>query len=100
MKKDRNCGGNYPIYPAYQMPNMMPGIPMNIPNGIPNMNDYSMNSMVPYNNQSFNQNPNNIYDQQLSNLSSQINSLERRVSNLESLVGNGNKYNTSNYQML
>lgn len=94
MKKDRNCGSNYPIYPTYPM-NMMPGIPqmggMMYPTfDAPNTYNYTAN----YNSGS-------SLEQQVSNLNSQINSLERRVSNLESLVGsNNNKYNTSNYQML
>lgn len=86
MKKDRNCGNNYPIYPAYPIQNMMPGIPM-MPNVSPNY--YAGN----FNNS-------NISEQQLNSLSNQINSLERRISNLENLIGNNNKYNTSNYQML
>lgn len=76
MKKDRNCMGPmpYPIYPAY--PNyqgMMPTVE-----------------------------PNNSIEGQLSNLTSQLRSLERRVSNLESLIGNNSStgYNTSNYQMM
>ncbi|MBE6152519.1 MAG: hypothetical protein E7165_04335 [Firmicutes bacterium] len=104
MKKERNCGGNaipYPMYPAY--PNM--GMPMNpgvVP--IPNM---GMNNIIP---NTFNTNPNYIYqpnssgnfiEQQLSSLTSQVNSLERRIISLENLVGSPtSKYNNSNYQIM
>ena len=96
MKKDRNCGANYPVYPTYPM-NMMPGIPQlgGMMGGYPQMDmtgtyNYTTN---------YNQNSSSI-EQQLASLNNQINSLERRVSNLENLIGNNNKYNTSNYQML
>lgn len=98
MKKDRDCGcgGNYPVYPAYQpnFPNMMPqGMMMGMPIN-------QMQPMMP--NQSFNIPTGNSssIEQQLANMNSQINSLERRISNLESLVGNPTKYNNSNYQVM
>lgn len=85
MKKDRNCGMSMPMYP-YPMPNMMPGVPQM--GGMPYMDNN-------YNNYS------NYSNNDLSSLKSQISSLERRVSNLESLVGGNNTtYNTTNYQML
>ena len=86
MKKDRDCCCNYPVYPAYPVQNMMPGV---MPNMTPNYyaGNYNMGGM-----------PNTI-EQQLNSMSNQISSLERRVSNLESLIGS-NKYNNSNYQML
>ena len=89
MKKDRNCGMNMP-YPTY-IPNMMPGIPSMNMMYDPNMN-YSNFNGVSYNGST---------DQQLANLSNQVDSLERRIVNLESLVGNNSStYNTTNYQML
>lgn len=91
MRKDRDCGCGNPIYPNYQMPNMMPGVPM-INNGFNMMPNYQPNIL---DSSYYNQGGND----QISALNSQIASLERRVSNLENLVGN-NKYNNSNYQML
>ena len=104
MKKERNCGGNampYPVYPTY--PNF--GMPMNpgvMP--IPNM---SMSNMMP---NTFNTNPDYMaqmntsgssIEQQLANLTNQVNSLERRIISLESLVGSPtSKYNNSNYQIM
>lgn len=89
MKKDRNCGNSFPIYPTYPMSNMMPGIP-----AMGGMMPYSMDMNVPYSDYQGD-------SSQISKLNSQISSLERRVSNLENLVGNNsNSYNTSNYQML
>jgi len=78
MKKDRNCN----MYPTYPMPymgvnQMMPYIPM------PYMDN-------------MNTNPGNS---DYNNLSNQISSLERRISNLEAIVGNNN-YNNSTYQMM
>ena len=85
MKKDRNCGNGFPVYPNY-IPNMMPGVP--------NM------GMMPYG-MDMNYSQGGDYSQMFSKLNSQISSLERRVSNLENLVGsNSNTYNNSNYQML
>lgn len=90
MKKDRNCGATYPIYPG-MMPQGMVGMP--IPGMMP---------MNPYQPQTFTQTTtnSNTIEQQLSNLNNQINSLERRVSNLENLIGNTTKYNNSNYQVM
>lgn len=86
MKKDRDCGMPYPIYPPYQgimPPNMMPQPMMN----------YQSYSMP---NQS---NMNNI-EQQLNNIEQEINNLDRRISNLENIYNNSNKYGSSNYQMM
>jgi len=106
MKKDRNCGGNsmpYPVYPSY------PGMMMNqgmIPPGVMPIPSIPMNTMAP---NTFNTNPNYMMqtntsssiEQQLSNLTSQVNSLERRIISLESLVGSPtSKYNNSNYQVM
>ena len=83
MKKDRDCGMQY----MGAMP-MMPMMP--IPNQTPyQMNNYPMNYS---NNQMSNQNVNNDFITQLSNL-------EKRVSVLEAAVNN-NPYNNSNYQMM
>lgn len=98
MKKERDCGGNYPIYPTY-MPNMMPGMPMGVLPSSMNGASYPIN-MPNYPMSNNYQGGNNSFEQQLANLNNQINSLERRVSNLENVLGNTNKYNTSNYQML
>lgn len=97
MKKDRNCGcdGNYPIYPTYQpnfggmMPQGMMGMPMN-----------QMQPMIPNQTYGIQSGNSNSIEQQLANMNSQINSLERRITNLESLVGNPTKYNNSNYQVM
>ena len=107
MKKDRNCGGNitpYPMYPAY------PGMMMNqgmMPQGIMPMPNMPMNTMAP---NTFNTTPSYMtqmstssgsIEQQLSNLTNQVNSLERRIMSLESLVGSPtSKYNNSNYQVM
>lgn len=102
MKKERNCGGNampYPVYPSYpgMMMNqgMMPGalqMPMNTIN--PNTFGSNQNYMIQ-------PNMSNSIEQQLSNLTSQVNSLERRIISLESLVGSPtSKYNNSNYQIM
>ena len=88
MKKDRNCGceGNYPVYPAY--PGMMPQGMMSMP-----MNQ--MQPMMPTQSFDIPTGNSSSIEQQLANMNSQINSLERRISNLESLVGNPTKYNNS-----
>lgn len=91
MKKDRNCGCNYPNYQNFPMQNMMPGIPT-----MPDMMPYNMNMGMNYGQTNYNSN--NI-EQQIALLNSQLGSLERRVNNLENIIGN-NKYNNSNYQML
>ncbi|MCM1371005.1 MAG: dynactin subunit 2 [Clostridium sp.] len=96
MKKDRNCDSAYPIYPNYQtmgmgMPNMIPGP---IPIGVNPPMGYNSPVMM-------NSNPyqtGGTIEQQLSSLNSQVNSLEKRINSLESLVGN--KYNSSNFQVM
>ena len=80
MEQERNYGVPYPIYPNYQgmmMPGMMPNM---IPSMETNINTCSDNS----------------------NLETKINSLEKRVSNIENYLNNNgiNNYNNSNYQML
>lgn len=89
MKKDRNCGGNYPIYGAMPYGNIpYGGMPMPLPinNAMPVMTNYSGT------------------ESQINNLSNEINALEQRVSSLESLVNKNmysqGTYNTSNYQMM
>ena len=99
MKKDRNCGmgvypGMMPDYGGMIMPGgviPMPGV-MNYPNSnfgnIPNGSTTTLN---------------NYGSQDLSSITNQINTLEKRVSRLESLVNNGSyssNYNSSNYQMM
>lgn len=101
MKKDRNCGANVaynPVYPTYPtmiggpaMPGIMPGIPNTMP--MPTMPNYNMISQDYSNTES------------LSNINSQINNLERRVTRLENMLNNSStsyntKYNASNYQMM
>lgn len=96
MKKDRNCGGGYPVYQGMpmQMGGMMPmptygGMPMPMP-----MVGQGMQTEI-------SSNYSNV-ESQINNLNNQINALEQRVSSLESLVNKGfsNNYNTSNYQMM
>lgn len=93
MKKDRNCGASYPIYPTYPgvMPQGMMGMPMP---GVMPINPYQTQTVTQTTTSS------STIEQQLSNLNSQINNLERRVSSLESLIGNTNSYNNSNYQVM
>ena len=107
MKKDRNCGcgGNsnpYPVYPTYPgvMPIMNQGMPI-IPNINPMMNQGMPNNiMMPTVQSSSMNNFNNEY----SNLTTQVNNLERRVTRLEGIVNSGTtvtpKYNDSNYYMV
>lgn len=92
MKKDRNCGMGYPVYPG-MMPNyggmMMPGQVIPMPNS-------GMFSNVPLASVQSNINSND-----LSELSNQVNNLESRVSRLENMVKNNyGNYNASNYQMM
>lgn len=96
LKKDRNCGMGYagmvPNYGGMVMPGAFP---------MPGMMSYPTSGFgnVP----SSSTNLNNYGSQDYSSLSNQINSLEQRVSRLESLVNNGtysNSYNSSNYQMM
>ncbi len=103
MKKDRNCGG-YPIYPqmipsfgGMVMPDQMITMPGNNVMGYPN------NGMMNVPGGSTTTLQNNYGSSDLSNLTSQVSSLEQRVSRLENLVNNGtysSNYNTSNYQMM
>ncbi len=90
MKKDRNCMSTYPVYPVTQMPQMMPIGMVQMPSGSPSGMSNQMNYNQGYQMGSA--------DQQLKDMSMQLNILERRVSNLENLVG-GN-YNNSNFQMM
>lgn len=79
MKKDRNCG--------------MMGYPQIVPGMMPMMPGYVNVPEVNYNN----------YDSvDTQRINSRLNSLEQRVSKLESIVNNGysNNYNSSNYQMM
>lgn len=98
MKKDRNCGENYPVYPMpYGTMGAMPmptygGMSMPLAGPMPmqygNMSSGSTSSTM---------------ENQITNLSNQINSLEQRVNSLETLVNKGlysSNYNTSNYQMM
>ncbi len=100
MKKDRNCGCQYPVYPAvspvypapmYPTP-MLPGGMNQMPGG---MNQMPNMPQTPNMNQG---NQMNI-ESQLNSMMTQINNLERRVSALETTVGPTN-YNNSNYQMM
>lgn len=102
MKKDRNCGGN--MYPTYQMNGMMPmqgGIPMPYPmpgpmGNFPMMGANNMTSVNPLTQQQI-----NTSDSMISQLQSQVDSLERRVNRLESMMQSDTKFsNTSNYQMM
>lgn len=97
MKKDRNCSGATP-YPIYQpVPQMMP----------PMMGQMPMQPIQPmqptYTQPSYNQPmySQNTLENQVANLTSQMNNLERRVAALEGTIGtNLNNYNTSNFQMM
>ena len=107
MKKERDCNANqapYPIYPAYQVgyPYQNMGMLQQPILQQPMMQQPMMNFATPNYNQNMNMQGFNqgTIEQQLSNLSNQVNSLERRVSNLENLVGNTTQYNTSNYQVM
>ena len=105
MKKERNCGmTGYPIYPNY--PAMMPNQGMN-PMMMPNpginpmmMPNQGMSSPVVPNIDIINNNQ----DDDLSSMQRQINSLDRRVSRLESMMDSnnsfGSKYTDSNYHVL
>lgn len=90
MKKDRNCGVPYPIYQPYQgipyMPNMMGPVPFDT--GMPNMNMPTSTSTS---------------DQSINNLQEQITLLNKRVTNLETMLNSNNnvsQYSSSNYQMM
>lgn len=90
MKDKRNCNNNmnYPIYPPFQAPMMMP--PMGYQN-YPNYQNYN------------NGISNNTIEQQINNLEQQINLLDQRITRLEKINTNSNnynKYNDSNYYMV
>lgn len=106
MKKDRNCSGATP-YPIYQP------VPQMIPPMIGQMPMQPMQPMQPiqpmqpmqptYTQPSYNQPmySQNTLENQVANLTSQMNNLERRVAALEGTIGtNLNNYNTSNFQMM
>ena len=99
MKKDRNCGVPYPVYPPYQATPYMPG--MSMPGmGMPNMGMSSMGA-VPFNAGTSNQNT--MSDQMIQNLQEQITLLDKRVTNLETMLNTQNnisQYSSSNYQMM
>ena len=110
MKKDRNCGAQmpYPMYPPYQGVN--PGY-MGMPNqgymGMPNQGYMGFSGSMPinYNQPMLSGNTGNSSNA----LEQQINLLDKRVTNLETLYNNSNSvssysnnssYNSSNYQMM
>ena len=99
MKKDRNCGVPYPVYPPNQATPYMPG--MSMPGmGMPNMGMSSMGA-VPFNAGTSNQNT--MSDQMIQNLQEQITLLDKRVTNLETMLNTQNnisQYSSSNYQMM
>ena len=91
MKKDRDCGMAYPIYPN-MVPNfggvLMPGQMVPMPNmGMTNVPLTSVQSTINSND--------------LSALSNEISNLEQRVTRLENTINKSyNNYNSSNYQMM
>ena len=91
VKKDRDCGMAYPIYPN-MVPNfggvLMPGQMVPMPNmGMTNVPLTSVQSTINSND--------------LSSLSNQISNLEQRVTKLENIINSSNyNYNSSNYQMM
>lgn len=98
MKKDRDCGVNYPVYPMMQGIPMMQGMPM-MNMGFPNT---GMNSTIPTGSIMTNVNTNN-YDEEIRRLEQRVNMLDRRVTALETSgnsSSNYNTYNSSGYQML
>lgn len=84
MKENRNCGYSYP--PAF-MPGPLPITGVNMPMPMP-IGGPTTYSGVNYDN----------------SLASQISSLEKRISNIENMLGNSSysstSYNTTNYQMM
>lgn len=98
MMKDRNCGVPYPVYPPYQgmpyMPNMsMPGM------GMPSMEAVPFNAGPSSNSTTSNMTP----DQTCQSLQERINLLDKRVTNLETMLNTQNnvsQYSSSNYQMM
>lgn len=100
MKKDRNCGVPYPVYPPYQATPYMPG--MSMPGMVmPNMGNIGA---VPFNAGTNNQTSNSMMsDQMIQNLQEQITLLDKRVTNLETMLNTQNnisQYSSSNYQMM
>lgn len=105
MKKDRNFGSPYPVYPQMGMPYPNMAMPGMMPNMGPNM---GMPGMMPTtitsdligscpNSQNSNCN------QQIGSLEQRVSTLEKKVTTLENLYNSGsysNNYNSSNYQML
>lgn len=93
VKKDRDCGMGYPVYPQ-MVPNyggmVMPGQMIPMPNsmGMTNVPLTSVQSTINSND--------------LSALTNQVNNLEQRVTRLENTVNKNsyNNYNSSNYQMM
>ena len=107
MKKERNCGGNaYPVYPAYNnMPIMNQGYnPMMTQGMTPMMGQNMMMQAMPNNIMMPTSLNNTSMGNDYSTLATQVNSLERRVSRLESMIGSNTnmapKYNESNYYMV
>ena len=94
MKKDRNCGVPYPVYPPYQ------GVPY-----MPNMSNMDIPSAVPFNMgmSSPTTASSSSTDQNIQNLQEQITLLDKRVTNLETMLNSQNnisQYSSSNYQMM
>ena len=91
VKKERDCGMAYPIYPN-MVPNfggmVTPGQMIPMPNmGMTNVPLTSVQSTINSND--------------LSALSNQISNLEQRVTKLENIINSSNyNYNSSNYQMM
>ena len=82
-KENRNCGMGPTPYPIYQYP-MVPN--MQGPMMMPNMNSVPMQG--------------NNFQPDTTSLTNQVNNLEKRVSALESIIGNNANYNNSNFQMM
>ena len=94
MKKDRDCGTSYPVYPNYYQGGIggpMPISGVNMPMPMP------MGNPMPYT-------VFDSYNTDSNSLSQQISSLEKRITNLENMLNNGSysttSYNTTNYQMM
>ncbi len=85
MKKDRNCGMNYPVYPNYG--------PM-MPNNMPNMMGGNMSPNMPVIPVGEN------IEQQINNINNRISNIERKISNLENAALNNSNYNSTGYQMM
>ena len=93
MKKNRDCGMGYPVYPG-MMPNyggmVMPGQMIPMPNNI-GFNNVPLGSVQ-----------STVNSNELSTLSNQVSNLEKRVTRWENMVNQNNygNYNASNYQMM